>query len=265
MGKLTHKLQEAVKKLSYKTTVDQLKKKGIQKVNVVGLDRIVALIEAAVHRTLKARMAGFGGFEKRDEIADATREEFLKLLHSNQTLEQAREEIAGEKSQLEDEVEGLRDELRSVQTMLAEREAQMAREESVRAAAADDQLNAEVQGLLESIGVIDDPNVRDAVDQVLGLVRTRLDSERTRVTEARRAEHQHEVDQLNRRLSKLNSALQNSESQLKKVLKAKAIDPGIASVYDEVQGLDMQDSLFEQKKELMASIFEANVKLIKKG
>lgn len=262
MGKLQQKLQQAVKKLSYKTTVDQLKKQGIQNVNVVGLDRIVALIEAAVHRTLKARMAGFGGVESRGAIADATREEFLKLLHSNKSLEQAREEVENEKSALAKEVSGLREQLRTVQGALNATEARINREERVRAAADDRALHREVEQMMRSLGVNDDPQTCKAIEQVMELVTVRLAGERKRVAQARRKEHKSEVDLLNRRLNKLNHALKDSESELQRVMLAKAIDPGIASIYNEVQGLDAADALYEQKRELMTSIFEANLKLL---
>ncbi len=258
MGKLTHKLQEAVKKLSYKTTVDQLKKKGIQKVNVVGLDRIVALIEAAVHRTLRARMAGFDGVQKRGEIADATREEFLKLLHSNESLERARDEVEEEKHELASEVTRLRTELRSVQSSLDDREATHAREERQRAAAVDAALDEEVQAILAQHGVGNDPKAAAAVGAIMDVVRARLVEERRLASEARRNEYQKEIDLLNRRLSKLNGALSNTERELHRVMRAKSSDDGIASIYSEVQGLNEGDGHFAQKKELMASIFEAN-------
>jgi hypothetical protein len=261
VGRLTDKLQEAVKKLSYKTTVDHLKKKGIQKVNVVGLDRIVALIEAAVHRTLRAQMAGLGGIEKRGEIAFATREEFLKLLSSNETLEREHEEVVKEKDALEGQVTTLRRELGTVQATLAEREARVQSEERVRAAADDAALTREVDGLLERTGRKDDAAVRRLTDDLLALFHARLTEERKRVTEARRKESQNEVELLNRRLTKLSMALQESEAELERVANAKQVDDGVASVFKDVQGLSPGDSRFQQKKGLMSSIFEANQKL----
>jgi hypothetical protein len=260
VGKLTNKLQEAVKKLSYSTTVDQLKRKGIQKVNVVGLDRIVALIEAAVHRTLKARMAGLETAEMCGEIAGQTRDEFLRLLHSNESLEKAHQEMHGEKSALEEQVALLRTELQTVQGKLASRESQLAREAKVQAAEEDQHLHEEIHGLLAQRGM-DDERTRGLVQEVFGLVRGHLEVERTRVTEARRKEYQTEVELLNRRLAKLNGALAATEDQLQRVMKAKTLHPGLPSVYKKVQGLDSHDSLFAKKTELMESIFEANLRL----
>jgi hypothetical protein len=49
-------LKDAVRQMSFRTSVDKLKKKGVQNVNVLGIDRIISLIEAAVHRSLKSRL-----------------------------------------------------------------------------------------------------------------------------------------------------------------------------------------------------------------
>jgi hypothetical protein len=43
----------------------------------------------------------------------------------------------------------------------------------------------------------------------------------------------------------------------------KSIDPGVASLYRTVQGLSYEDQMFEMKKAMMSSIFEANVALQK--
>ena len=263
MGKLTKKLQEAVKKLSYNTTVDQLKKKGIQRVNVVGLDRIVALIEAAVHRSLKARMAGLGGIEARGEIADATREEFLKLLHSKDALDRASQDVASEKVELASEVSRLRSELQRAQEEVDKRDGEARRSEQVRAAADDREMSAEVLSLVEERGFAANDGVGNLIDEILGLVQIRLDAERERVAEARTRENHAEIAKLNRRLGKLNSALSDTEAELQRVSRLKVGDEGISSIYREVQGLAADDTQFEKKKGLMSSIFEANLKLQK--
>jgi hypothetical protein len=76
-------LKDAVRQMSFRTSLDNLKKKGVQQVNVLGIDRIIALIEAAVHRSLKSRLVGV----EREAVADATKAEFLRLLRSNEDLQ----------------------------------------------------------------------------------------------------------------------------------------------------------------------------------
>ena len=62
-------LKDAVRQMSFRTSLDKLKKKGVQNVNVLGIDRIIALIEAAVHRSLKSRLVGI----EREAVAESTR------------------------------------------------------------------------------------------------------------------------------------------------------------------------------------------------
>ena len=51
MGALSSTLKDAVRKLAYRTSVDQLKRRGFDKVSVMGMDRIAFLIQEAVDRT----------------------------------------------------------------------------------------------------------------------------------------------------------------------------------------------------------------------
>lgn len=75
------------------------------------------------------------------------------------------------------------------------------------------------------------------------------------------AKHNREVDILKRRIEKLTELLGMTEEELKRVLKMKAIDPGLASIYRSVQGLSADDDQVEVKKALMGAIFQANLEL----
>ena len=77
-------------------------------------------------------------------------------------------------------------------------------------------------------------------------------------------DQQRKIDLLERRIAKLTQQLGMTEEQLQNVMRAKSIDPGVASIYDSVQGLSADEVQAELKKELMAKIFEANVELRKK-
>ncbi len=262
MGKgLQKKLQEAVRKLSYRTSVDQLKQRGISKVNVVGLDRIVALVETAVHRTLRARMQGFQGLDglgpnaERGSIAEDARDEFLRLLRSNEKLEQVHQEVKAEKDELESEIDMMRLELLELRKAVNERRDKVEMEERIRVAETDADLFAELEGLFSQAGRA------DLFEQVRDIMATRLMSERHLLNEARKAEHKGEVDLLERRIEKLTSTLQNTEAQLVSALDSKDVDQGISSIYREVQGISDKDVFFQKKKGLMASIFEANLAL----
>ena len=83
MASLKSSLKDAVRRLAFSTSVDQLKKRGVKNVNVVGLDRIVQLIEEAVHRSLKNRLL----VGDRMAVADATKEVGISDDQRKQLLE----------------------------------------------------------------------------------------------------------------------------------------------------------------------------------
>ena len=100
---------------------------------------------------------------------------------------------------------------------------------------------------------------QEVVAQALRELKAELLKQATRPDE----EHRREIDLLQRRIGKLTQQLGMTEEQLQKVLRAKTVDPGIASIYDSVQGLSADEVQGELKRELMSKIFEANVALRK--
>jgi len=74
---------------------------------------------------------------------------------------------------------------------------------------------------------------------------------------------QTEIDMLRRRLSKVTKSLGLTEQELSRLRLLKTSDPGLSSVYRDVQGLSMEDAHAELKLELMQNIFQANVNLRK--
>lgn len=69
------------------------------------------------------------------------------------------------------------------------------------------------------------------------------------------------IELLERRIAKLTGQLGMTEEQLQNVLRMKNIDPGIASIYDSVQGISASEAQAQLKKELMGKIFQANKEL----
>ena len=53
--------------------------------------------------------------------------------------------------------------------------------------------------------------------------------------------------------------LSGTEAELKRVASLKSIDGGLASIYQDVQGLSADDDGFESKKAMLSNIFEANL------
>lgn len=71
-----------------------------------------------------------------------------------------------------------------------------------------------------------------------------------------------QIGVLERRLAKMAKLLdQRDVEMLSRSRREQAEDAGVASIYREVQGLDDQGDEGKQKKALMSSIFEANLKL----
>ena len=81
----------------------------------------------------------------------------------------------------------------------------------------------------------------------------------------RRALQDREVGNLQRRIQKLNDTLAATEQRLASATSSKKVESGISSIYREVQGLDESDAQAGKKKELMADIFRANLKLQKRS
>lgn len=75
------------------------------------------------------------------------------------------------------------------------------------------------------------------------------------------AEAQLKIELLERRIAKLTGQLGMTEEQLQNVLRMRNIDPGIASIYDSVQGVSADEAQAQLKRELMKKIFQANVEL----
>lgn len=73
------------------------------------------------------------------------------------------------------------------------------------------------------------------------------------------------IDLLERRLAKLMSMLDVTEDELRRVQAAKQVDIGQPSIYRQVQGLSATETQQERKRDMMRSIFEANLELRKQA
>lgn len=261
MADFKETLKDAVRQSAFKTSLDSLKKKGVQQVNVLGLDRITSLIEAAVHRGLKSRLVGV----EREAIADATKAEFLRLLRTNEDLQRQKSEVEQQRERAEEELDHLRRELaqqkQALQLRLEQDALAMANRYEGENAAIALKVAAVVQGMALEPGVA----LSTVESRLMELVMDVVSRERKDAEQARRALHDREVDNLQRRIRKLNENLAVTEHRLQHVASLKNVDPGISSIYREVQGLDESATQAGKKKEIMAEIFKANLKLQRKS
>jgi len=247
-------LRHTLRQLARKTPVDQLVKSGVKQVNVVGLDHIVSLIEEAVHRSLRNKLLG----AERVEVAGAARDEFIRLMKSHQQLERSHDETVRQKAQAEEEIDELRRQIAEQDSRLREKLAEAERGlravhegENSEIAGRIDEIFAELSGPSES----ETPELRD---RVLELVMDIVESERHVATKARQVAHDREVDLLQRRISKLKRNLAQTEHQF---APGEVSEEGISSIYREVQGVAPTDGQYARKRELMATIFQANLEL----
>ncbi len=76
--------------------------------------------------------------------------------------------------------------------------------------------------------------------------------------------YKRQIDVLERRITKLTQLLSMTEGELRRLIDAKSIDPGVASIYKDVQGLTEAEANAEAKKDIMKRIFQANLELKEK-
>jgi hypothetical protein len=252
-------LRQNLKRLACRTPVEHLIKRGVKEVKVVGLDHIVAMIEEAVHNSLRSKLMTM----EREELAGATREEFLRLLQSHQTLQRSHSEALLAQQRAQDEVDQLRRQLGEQKQLLREKlqraeEASHARYEGENA-----EIALKVDSLFAELADRPEFDLADLRDHVMQVVMDVIGNERKTAVEARELAHDREVELLERRIGKLKESLAHTENHLAKLASIDHVEAGISSIYRNVQGLDRHDRSFERKRELMSSIFESNLALQK--
>ena len=222
-------LKEAVRQLAYRTSLDSLKKKGVQQVNVLGIDRVVGLVEAAVHRSLRSRLAGI----EREAVAAAPQAESARLLRSNEGRQL---KLAQDSVELANRYDG-------ENAVIARR----------------------VSEVVRALAELPDLPVSVVEERLVEVVMDVVTRERESAEAARRELQDREVHNLQRRIKKLNDSLTMTEHRLQQVSALHSVDAGISSIYREVQGVDERDGQAGKKKELMAESFRANLQLQKRG
>lgn len=260
MGSLKDSLKDAVRQLAFRTSLDSLKKKGVQQVNVLGFDRIIALVEAAVNKSLRSRLVGV----ERDAVADATKAEFVRLLRSNEDLQREKSEVEKQRERAEEEIDALRRELQQQQQALQVRLEQDGLDTANRYGEENAAIARQVAEVVQSLAKGGAASTSAVEQRLMELVMHVVTGERQAAEAARAALRDREVDTLQRRIKKLNDNLALTEQRLQHVAALKSVDGGISSVYREVQGIAAGDGQVERKRELMGDIFRANLKLQKK-
>ncbi|MFY9345527.1 MAG: hypothetical protein WAT39_23760 [Planctomycetota bacterium] len=254
---LEKKLKTAVQNMAVRTSLDDLKKKGVQQVNVLGLERIVTLVATAVHRSLRSQVGGVD----RQAVTDATKAEFLRLLRSNEDLQRQKSEVDRQKQEAEEEIAQLRAELAQQNEALQAKLAADAAAVDDRHRHEDAEVARQVAAAMQSLGGTEGAPVTEAQAAMTRLVLDLLAGERRAANEARRALQDREVETLQRRIQKLTSALGQTEQRLQAAVKN---DAGLASGYRPEQGLTPDAADAARKKELLTEIYQTNLELQKR-
>jgi hypothetical protein len=98
-------------------------------------------------------------------------------------------------------------------------------------------------------------------EEVLAILQTTLSEARR--PRASRAEVLREIGELERRVAQFKRLLEASEEELARMIQEKSLDPGVASIYRSVRGLDPTERDYARKRELLGLIYQANVELLR--
>lgn len=233
-------LRQEVAKRSDTTTLKALAKKGVDTVTVLPMRAMEAIVREAVDQALAA--SGVGAGAAREQLAEDARRRLSKLLRSRRRAQQAAAAEERRRRALEERVRELTQQFQSAQAELSD-----ARDAG--AAVANPGVQAAVREVLEGQG-LGGVEIMALEAQLTSAIRS-----------AQAASRSEKEELLEKRLVKLNRALEESEQALRRLASMKSIDLGVASVYDSVQGLSLDDCDAERKKELLAEVFAENCEL----
>ena len=163
----------------------------------------------------------------------------------------------------EAEIAGLRDDLAAQRASFRHEEALLREEASEVGGLQQAALVDRIQAIFAKVPRT--PEIEAVEKEIIALAVAELFEGRQKAIEAQMAEHARLVDQLERRIAKLTSLLGVTEEELQRVLAMKTIDEGVASIYRTVQGLGAEAAQAEQKKAMMAVIFQENLAFQKRN
>lgn len=271
------RIREAIKEKTERVPLRALEKRGFRSVQVLDMRTIERIVHEAVTRCLDLRRETLGAGERAELEADA-KQEFLKLLAEHKKVVAQKTEIERAREALSAQVDTLREELaRQQEALRAARDRRLA-------GAGEFSLSPESFAEMESkirklFGTLISQERRlslaeagpqalrglsELEREIAALLDRLMADERAKLLGKEKQAHEEKVQLLERRIEKLNKALEDTEGALRQVIAAKSIDPGIASIYDKVQGLAADALNYERKKELLKQVFEENLVLQKK-
>jgi hypothetical protein len=249
---LNQALSEAIREFGSPTTPHELERRGVQRVRSISMAQISAMIEKAVNRTILERTLG-GAQGDLAQLVDHAQVGLLGLLKGVEEVEASRGAIHESRNELMSELE----EMRRERTHSLVLEPVGPNDPTVL------KMKAAIRTSFEKLGV--DTAESQAIEAELeerALVL--LEEARRRAAAAQIRLRDDHIEQLERRITKLVQSLEQTEQILNRVAAMKNIDIGVASLFRVVQGLAQDEPNRELKRQLMETIFKANVEFQQK-
>ncbi len=257
---LTRSLYHLMRGASRPTSLSRLKQRGHKRVSILRYRDIEMLIDTSVENTLSKM-----GIELSDRdikgLGAEARVEFLALLHERDSLRETVDDLVTQQEELEANRAVLKERLTETKSELDEEQA-AEDEELVEFGEDLTSLEGRISASLRAL-LSDSATPRDALTaRAIELVRAAFDEQREEVANRTRAEQAERVGLLQRRLSKLNKKLEESEAMLARArAAANTSDEDIEEFDMGPAGLKSQDPQFEKKKQVLEEIFKLNVEL----
>lgn len=290
-----HEIHRLLARGGQTVSLRQLRSYGLHAVRVLDAPTIHRVVRDAVDKVLAERPATAPPLTQRERarVEEATRAHVLQLMQQNERLEAeraqahaareqadaareqadaaraqaeaARGEVERRRAELERQIAALREELEGQQSELAHERARTVRQIVVIDDESFVQMERRIVHLFERMardGELEGPNgkidlaaVQRELTEVLGHVVADVKAKHAGADEAR-------IEELELRIAKLNQALTEREEAIRKLAEMKGFDPGIASLYDSIQGLDPSALDFQRKSELLKEVFVQNCELL---
>jgi len=248
--------------------------KEARKLNLVGSSQLTRAVAEAVRRGLDRHFDFDEG--QLGQAVEAIGHELLARLKANSRSVRGLpkdaflREVREDKRRIEAQREAARKELEALLEQLGSSQGEWDRQQAELVAASqatgeveDRALSARIAQIFSSVSDSDAGDLAALKEQITSLALGSVQGERDKLIEAQMAEHQAEIDKFQRRITKLTGSLEMTEDELRRIASSKNIEIGLGSIYRTVQGLSTEDNDYETKKELMSSIFAANLELQK--
>jgi hypothetical protein len=269
-------VRSALRNRAERIPLRALEKRGFRSVQVLDMATIQRVVgEAVTH--LVERHTALLSTEDKAKLEVEARAEFSKLIAEHKKAVAEKTEAERARDALERQMQGLREEIERQKGDLAKAHAKDVADHTFTLSPESySEMELKIRGLfaqlvsserrvsLAEAGPRALKGLNELEQQVASLLDRLLATERDRFIGSVKRQQSEEVGVLEKRIAKLNKALGDTESALQRMSKLKAGDPGIASIYAEVQGLSSMDAYYARKKEVLELIFQENLKIQKR-